>query len=60
MEANLEATGADRYQLSAPYYAPDYFRDVVDLLIPELRKRGRVREEYIGITLRANIQQNVI
>ena len=57
MEADLEATGADGYQLSAPYYAPDYFKDIVDLLIPELRKRGRVREEYTNATLRESIQQ---
>ncbi len=43
----------DGFQLSPQWYAPDYYRDIVDLLIPELRKRGLTRSSYTdGATLR--------
>jgi long-chain alkane monooxygenase len=48
----------DGFQLSPQWYAPDYFRDIVDLLIPELRRRGLVRTEYRGTTLRQLLAQN--
>lgn len=43
----------DGFQISPQWYAPDYYRDIVDLLIPELQKRGLTRTHYRdGATLR--------
>ena len=52
MEHLMEITDADGYQLAPTYYAPDYFRSIVDHLIPELQRRGRVPTAYFGRTLR--------
>ena len=38
-----------------PPYFPGAFNDFVDLVIPELQKRGIFRTEYEGTTLRANL-----
>ena len=38
-----------------PIYYPRGIRDIVDLLIPELRRRGLFRTEYEGRTLRDNL-----
>ena len=57
MEAELEVTGADGFMLRATYYKPDYYADMVELLLPELQKRGRARVAYRGRTLRDHIQQ---
>lgn len=38
-----------------PPYLPGAFTDFVDLVIPELRKRGLFRTEYEGRTLRENL-----
>ncbi len=48
----------DGFQFSPQWYAPDYFRDIVDLLIPELRKRGLTRTAYRGSTLRDHLAQD--
>ena len=58
MEAEIEATGSDGFMLRATYYKPDYFSDMIELVVPELQKRGRARIAYRGRTLRAHIQQN--
>ena len=34
------ATGSDRFMLRATYYKPDYFSDMIELVVPELQKRG--------------------
>ncbi|MBE3604720.1 LLM class flavin-dependent oxidoreductase [bacterium] len=52
MESMLERMGGDGFQISPPYYAPDYYEDIVRLLIPELQRRGVFRREYEGNTLR--------
>jgi alkanesulfonate monooxygenase SsuD/methylene tetrahydromethanopterin reductase-like flavin-dependent oxidoreductase (luciferase family) len=52
MEALLDQIGGDGFQISPPYYAPDYYDDLVRLLIPELQRRGVFRREYEGNTLR--------
>lgn len=54
----LDFTDADGFQFSPTYYAPDCYRDIADHLIPELRNRGRIRSEYAGATLRANMKQS--
>src|SRR3954451_24890543 len=38
-----------------PPYLPGALDDFVDLVIPELRRRGLVRTEYAGPTLRENL-----
>lgn len=47
----------DGFQLSPQWYAPDYYRDIVELLIPELQRRGLTRTEYRGTTLRDLLAQ---
>ena len=51
----LEAGGGNGFQISPPYYAPHYFADLVDLLVPELQRRGVYRESYSGTTLREHL-----
>jgi len=55
LEAMMDLTDCDGFQFSPTYYAPDFFRDVVDHLVPELQRRGRVRTGYTGSTLRSNL-----
>jgi FMN-dependent oxidoreductase (nitrilotriacetate monooxygenase family) len=57
MIAFLKDGGGDGFQMSPGYYAPDYFEDIVDLLIPELQERGVFRKEYTGNTLRDHMAQ---
>ncbi|MDM8099538.1 MULTISPECIES: LLM class flavin-dependent oxidoreductase [Oceanobacillus] len=42
----------------AQTYSPDTFREFVDLVVPELQKRGIYRTEYEGKTLRENMFGN--
>lgn len=51
----LDAGGGDGFQITPPYYAPDYFDDLVNLLIPELQRRGVYPREYPGPTLREHL-----
>lgn len=55
MQYLLEEGGGDGFQISPPYYAPDYYADLVDQLIPVLQKRGIYREDYNGSTLREHL-----
>ena len=55
LEALMDATDADGFQFAPTFYAPDYFAMIVDLLVPELQRRGRVRSGYAGATLRSNL-----
>lgn len=52
MEYLLEEGGSNGFQISPPYYAPDYYADLVELLVLELQRRGVYRDEYSGSTLR--------
>ncbi len=47
----------DGFQLTPSYYAPDYYRDVAELLVPELQRRGLTRTAYRGDTLRETLAQ---
>lgn len=38
-----------------PYYLPGNLEEFVDLVVPELQKRGMFRTEYAGATLRENL-----
>ena len=53
LERWMEEAGIDGFNL-APIVQPGGFRDFVDLVVPELQRRGRMRTNYDGTTLRAN------
>ncbi len=55
MQHFLEAGGGNGFQITPPFYAPDYYEDVVNLLVPELQKRGVYRDDYTGTTLREHV-----
>jgi FMN-dependent oxidoreductase (nitrilotriacetate monooxygenase family) len=48
--------GADGFMLVASY-TPGCFEEFVDLVVPELQRRGRFRTSYAGTTLRENLLQ---
>jgi len=48
----MEEGDGDGFQITPSYYAPDYFKDLSNMLIPELQKRGVFREDYAPGTLR--------
>jgi FMN-dependent oxidoreductase (nitrilotriacetate monooxygenase family) len=56
MEEDFEAAGArGGFMLAHPYTTPRDIMDVVDLLVPELQRRGRFRTSYEGRTLYENL-----
>jgi len=56
LEEAFEATGRrGGFMLSPGQVVPRSIADIVDLLVPELRRRGAVRSEYAGTTLRENL-----
>jgi FMN-dependent oxidoreductase (nitrilotriacetate monooxygenase family) len=54
LEAWLHGNAADGFVISPPYF-PGGLDSFVDLVVPELQKRGSFRKEYEGSTLRANL-----
>jgi len=42
----IEEGGGDGFQISPSYYAPDFYKDIVDMLIPVMQKRKLVQSEY--------------
>ena len=54
MEEWFETRAADGFILMFPTL-PSALDDFVDLVVPELRRRGLFREEYEGTTLRQNL-----
>jgi len=54
MEAWIEQGAADGFNIT-PTHLPHGIDDFVELVVPELRRRGRFREEYEGTTLRENL-----
>jgi len=54
LQAWLEQEAADGFNVMAPTF-PDGLTDLVDLLIPELQRRGIYRTEYEGTTLRDHL-----
>ena len=54
MEQWLENDAADGFNILAPTY-PQGFDDFIELVIPELQKRGIYRTEYSGHTLREHL-----
>lgn len=55
LEVFLDDGGADGFMLLATY-TPGCFEEFVDLVVPELQRRGRYRTAYPGKTLRDNIR----
>ncbi len=51
MEKMVEDTGIDGFNI-LPNVQPGGFDDLVELVIPELQRRGRFRKAYEGTTLR--------
>jgi FMN-dependent oxidoreductase (nitrilotriacetate monooxygenase family) len=54
LEGWLDDTGADGFNLAFAV-AHESMRDVVELVVPELQRRGRYRKEYGGGTLRRQL-----
>lgn len=54
MQQWLEAHAADGFNVIVPYF-PGGLNDFVDLVIPELQRRGLFRTEYESTTLRGNL-----
>jgi alkanesulfonate monooxygenase SsuD/methylene tetrahydromethanopterin reductase-like flavin-dependent oxidoreductase (luciferase family) len=56
LEEIFEATGSrGGFMLGHPVAMPGDLIGYVDLLVPELQRRGRFRREYRGTTLRDNL-----
>jgi hypothetical protein len=51
LERWVDEGGVDGFNL-VPIYQPGSHTDFVDLVVPELQRRGRVRRAYEGSTLR--------
>ncbi|TCN46270.1 FMN-dependent oxidoreductase (nitrilotriacetate monooxygenase family) [Rhodococcus sp. SMB37] len=54
MEEWFQSRSCDGFVIAATHF-PGAFEDFVRLVVPELRARGLVREEYTGSTLRENL-----
>lgn len=50
----FENEAADGFNIMAPTF-PQGFNDIVELVIPELQRRGIFKTEYAGTTLRENL-----
>ena len=54
MEAWFQAGACDGFVLAATHM-PGAYRDFVDLVVPELQRRGLFRSDYTPGTLRDNL-----
>ncbi|WKN48906.1 LLM class flavin-dependent oxidoreductase [Nocardioides sp. Arc9.136] len=54
LETYADEGGADGFMLIATY-TPGCFEEFVDMVVPELQRRGRLRTEYTGSTLREHL-----
>jgi long-chain alkane monooxygenase len=57
LEVFLDDGDADGFMLLATY-TPGCFEEFVELVVPELQRRGRYRTHYPGKTLRDNIRED--
>lgn len=57
IERFTDEGGADGFMLIATY-TPGCFEEFVDLVVPELQRRGRFRTEYSGTTLRDHLLED--
>ena len=56
LEAFMDTVGGDGFMLS-PIYSPGAIEEFVDLIVPELQRRGLYRTEYKGRTQRELLRQ---
>lgn len=56
LEAFHDEAGGDGFMLS-PIYCPGAIEEFVDLVVPELQRRGRFRTDYAGATIRDHLAQ---
>src|SRR6185436_10882988 len=56
MEAYFDEVGGDGFMLT-PIYTPGAVEEFVDLVVPELQRRGRYRVDYAGATQRDHLMQ---
>ncbi|NKB60475.1 MAG: NtaA/DmoA family FMN-dependent monooxygenase [Alphaproteobacteria bacterium] len=54
MEAFVDTVGGDGFMIS-PIYCPGAIEEFVDLVVPELQRRGLFRTAYSGTTQRAHL-----
>ena len=54
LQAWFEDSAADGFNILAPIF-PQGLDDVIELVLPELRRRGLFREDYEGTTLREHL-----
>jgi alkanesulfonate monooxygenase SsuD/methylene tetrahydromethanopterin reductase-like flavin-dependent oxidoreductase (luciferase family) len=54
MVTTMATVGGDGFLLS-PTYVPGSTEEFVELVVPELQRRGVIRDEYIEGTLRDNL-----
>ncbi len=52
----IDYVGGDGFVLS-PIYSPGSIEEFVNEVVPELQRRGRLRTEYRGVTLRDHLRQ---
>ena len=57
--AYFDHVGGDGFMLS-PIYSPGAIEEFVDLVVPELQRRGRFRRDYSGTTQRDHLAQGDI
>ena len=55
MEEWVGEGGCDGFNIMPPLF-PSGLEDFVDLVVPELQRRGLFRTEYEGATLRENLE----
>ena len=56
MEDYVDQVGGDGFMLS-PIYTPGAIEEFIDLVVPELQRRGRYRRDYAGTTQRDHLMQ---
>jgi FMN-dependent oxidoreductase (nitrilotriacetate monooxygenase family) len=56
MEELLDEGHGDGFNIMATY-VPGCYQEFVDLVVPQLQKRGRFRKEYTGSTLRHHLNE---
>jgi long-chain alkane monooxygenase len=56
LEDYYDHAGGDGFMLTA-IYSPSAIEEFVDLVVPVLQQRGRLREDYQGRTLREHLQE---
>jgi alkanesulfonate monooxygenase SsuD/methylene tetrahydromethanopterin reductase-like flavin-dependent oxidoreductase (luciferase family) len=57
LEDYFERAGGDGFMLTMAY-APGALEEFVAMVVPELQRRGRLRTDYRGATLRDILHEN--